>query len=214
MKLQDLLGQHKRTSRQGLGEEKRRTLEDHVRKLQLSGVGSSVVKVGSKAPNFSLPDHHGDQWELATALCSGPVVLKFYRGTWCPYCNIELRAYQLRLSEIRRRASAFVAVSPEKPDFAQAFLTKEQIDFPVLSDFKNVVAHRFGLEFVVDEALQQLMKEFGISLPEQNGEDSWTLPVPGTFVISSGGQVVYSFAEPDFTLRADPEEVLAVLDNL
>jgi peroxiredoxin len=214
MTLQDLLGQHKRQSRQGLAEEKRRILDDHVHKLQRSGVARSVVQVGSMAPNFTLLDHEGKEWQLATALRSGPVVLKFYRGSWCPYCNIELRAYQSRLGEIRKRGAMFVAVSPEKPDFAQAFITKEQIEFPVLSDFKNVVAQLFGLQFVVDGALQRLMKEFGNSLPEKNGEDSWTLPMPGTFVISKVGRIEYRFAEPDFTLRADPEEVLTVLDKL
>jgi len=214
MSLEDLLSEYKRGSRQGLAEEKRRVLEEHVRQLQLSGIASTVLKVGSKAPNFALLDHRGDEWELAAALACGPVVLKFYRGTWCPYCNIELRAYQLKLTEIRQRGAAFVAISPEKPDFSQAFIAKEQIEFPVLTDSMNVVAQQFGLVFVVDEALQQLMREFGNSLPEKNGDFSWTLPLPGTFVISSGGRIEYSFAEPDFTIRADPGEVLAVLDNL
>src|ERR1700738_2719786 len=106
MKLQDLLGQHKRTSRQGLAEEKRRILEEHVRMLRLSRVARPAMKVGNNAPNFTLLDHEGKKWQLATAMASGPVVLKFYRGTWCPYCNIELRAYQSRLAEIRRRGAA------------------------------------------------------------------------------------------------------------
>jgi peroxiredoxin len=214
MKLQAQLEQHKQTSRQRLAPEKRQILEDHVHKLQVSGALSSVARVGRKVLNFTLEDHRGDRWELARALRSGPVILKFYRGTWCPYCNIELRAYQLRLPAIRERGASFVAVSPEKPDFAEAFITKEQIEFPVLSDCGNAVARQFGLEFVVDKRLQELMKEFGNDLTEKNGEDSWTLPVPGTFVISRSGRIEYGFAEPDFTLRADPDEVLAVLDKL
>jgi peroxiredoxin len=214
MKLNDQLEQYKHASRQNLAEGKKSVLEEHVRNLQLSGVASSPVKVGSAAPNFALRDHKGRNWELAKGLRSGPVVLKFYRGSWCPYCNIELRAYQMRLPKIRQLGALFVAVSPEKPDFAQALITKEQIEFPVLSDFKNTVARQFGLEFVVDERLRQLMKEFGNNLAEKNGEDSWTLPVPGTFVISRSGRIEFGFAEPDFTLRADPDEVLAVLDKL
>jgi peroxiredoxin len=214
MKLKGQLEQYKHTSRQKLTEAKRRILEEHVRNLRLSGAARSAVKVGSTAPNFTLPDLEGGNWELAKALRSGPVVLKFYRGSWCPYCNIELRAYQSRLSEFRKRQGTFVAVSPEKPDLGQAFVTKEQIEFPVLSDFKNVVARQFGLEFTVDEALRNLMKEFGNNLTEKNGEESWILPVPGTFVISSDGRIEYGFAEPDFTVRADPDAVLAVLDRL
>jgi peroxiredoxin len=214
MKLKDQLQHYKHTTRQKLADGKRRILEEHVRNLQSSGVASAAPKMGSPAPNFTLPDHEGKDWELAKALRSGPVVLKFYRGTWCPYCNIELRGYQLRLAEFRRRKAAFVAVSPERPDFSQSFITKEQIEYPVLSDFKNAVARRYGLQFTVDDALRNLMQEFGSNLAEKNGEQSWTLPVPGIFVISSAARIEYGFAEPDFTLRADPEEVLAVLDRL
>src|SRR5713226_8201219 len=150
MKLKEQLEQYKHASRKTLVEGKRRILEEHVRNLQLSGVASSTEKEGSTAPNFALTDYEGNIWDLAKALRSGPMVLKFYRGTWCPYCNIELRAYQSRLPEFRRKHATFVAVSPEKPDFSQAFVTKAQIQYPVLSDFENVVARQFGLEFAVD----------------------------------------------------------------
>jgi peroxiredoxin len=214
MKLQTQLDNYKQTSRQRLAPEKGQILEDHVRHLRLSEQFSSVAGVGSKAPDFALNNHEGKPWWLRQALRSGPLVLKFYRGTWCPYCNIELRAYHLRLAMIRERGASFVAVSPEKPDFAQAFITKEQIEFPVLSDLGNLVARQFGLEFEVDARLRQLMKEFGNDLVEKNGENGWKLPVPGTFVISKNGYIQYSFVEPDFTLRADPDDVIAVLDKL
>jgi peroxiredoxin len=212
--LQAQLEEYKQASRQRLDAEKRRILEDHVRRLQMSGLLGSLVRVGSRAPNFNLPDHSGIPWDLVTALRSGPVVLKFYRGTWCPYCNIELRAYQLRLPKILQRGASFAAISPEKPDFAQSLLTREQIQFPVLHDRGNAVARQFGLEFMVDNRLQQLMKEFGHDLAEKNGDESWMLPVPGIFVISRSGVVEYSFADVDFTVRADPDEVLAALDKL
>jgi peroxiredoxin len=212
--LKEQLEQHKETSRQHLAPEKRQILEDHVRTVQSAGVLNSVASVGSKAPLFTLPDHQGDSWKLDTALKTGPVVLKFYRGTWCPYCNLELHAYQSRLPRIRELGATFVAVSPEKPDFAKAFLAKEQIEFPILHDDGNVIARQFGLEFVVEESLQRLMKEFSNDLAEKNGDNSWALPIPGTFVISKGGRIEYSFANPDFTVRADPEEVLVLLGKL
>jgi peroxiredoxin len=214
MTLQAQLEQHKQSSRRHLPLEKRQILEEHVRTLQLARVPDSVASVGTKAPEFTLRDHQGDIWHLETALRRGPVVLKFYRGSWCPYCNLELRAYQSRLSKIRELGASLVAVSPEKPDLAEAFIDKEQMEFPVLHDNGNVVARQFGLEFVVEEPLRRLMKDFGIDLAEKNGDDSWTLPVPGTFVISKSGRIEYSFASADFTLRADPEEVLAVLQKL
>src|SRR5260370_10756616 len=120
MTLQSKLEQHKQSSRPRLTPEKRQILDDHVRRLQHSGALDSVVTLGSKAPNFALPDHRGERWELGLALRSGPVILKFYRGSWCPYCNLELRAYQLQLCKIWERGASFVAISPEKPDFAQA----------------------------------------------------------------------------------------------
>lgn len=192
----------------------RQILEDQVSNLRNSGVADSVIGEGSIAPNFVLPDHLGAQWELASALQSGPVVLKFYRGSWCPYCNLELRAYQLQLPRIRERGASFVAVSPEKRDFAQGFITEEKLEFPVLSDYGNTVARKFGLEFTLDEQVRDLMKELGNDLNVKNDEDRWTLPIPGIFVISTGGRIEYSFAEPDFTLRADPNTVLEALDKL
>lgn len=212
--LQSQLEQHKRASRQRLPLEKRQVLEDHVRTLQLSGMGRSVARVGSNAPRFALSDQQGDRWELERALQTGPVVLKFYRGSWCPYCNLELRAYQIRLAKIRELGASFVAISPEKPDFGQVFVAEERIEFPVLNDEGNLVARQFGLEFVIEEPLRRLMREFGNDLAKKNGDDNWTLPVPGTFVVSKTGRIEYSFADPDFTLRADPDEVLAVLNRL
>jgi len=168
-----------------------------VRNLQLSEIATSTVKVGEQGSRIS--------YGLTTKATA--VGWLFYRGTWCPYCNIELRAYQSPPPELRRRDASFVASSPEKPDFSEAFVTKKQIEYPV-SDFRNGVARQFGLEFAVDEALQNLMKEFGDKLADKNGEDSWTLPSPEPSLSQAMGRIEYGFSAPDFTLRADPEGLL------
>ena len=140
----------------------------------------AVVGVGDAVPNFELPDATGKQVELQTLLREGPVVLTFYRGGWCPYCNIELQALQAALPEFTAHNAALVAVSPQTPDQSLSTAEKNELEFSVLSDVGNDVAGEYGLVFTLPEALRPIYAEFGIDLPSYNGDDSFELPVPAT----------------------------------
>lgn len=179
-----------------------------------SGIAESSLGVGAKAPEFTLPDATGTDVNLSSLLDEGPVVLTFYRGGWCPYCSIELRALQTRLPEITAAGATLVAVSPQTPDSSLLTAEKLALAFPVLSDVGNRVAEAFGLVFYLPEALREVYAGFGIDLPAANGDKTFRLPVPATYVLRRDGTVAWRFADPDYTKRAEPDDVLAALATL
>lgn len=185
-----------------------------TRRLVESGIAEKSLKVGDKAPDFDLPNATGEEVRLKELLDKGPVILNFYRGGWCPYCNLELNAYQKRLPHINELGASFVAISPQTPDHSLSTAEKYELQFKVLSDVGNKVADKFGLVFKLPDELQELYNKFGIVLPKFNGDESWELPMPGTYVIDKDGTVSYAFADADYTKRAEPDEVIAKLQEI
>ena len=190
------------------------TMSKATADLEKSGIVNNSLKVGEKAPDFELPAPTGKQVKLSALLKNGPVVLNFYRGEWCPYCNLEIRAFQQMLPEFQQANAQVVAISPEQPDHSLTMQEKHELAFPVLSDVGNKVAHRYGLVFTLDESLRPLYKGFGIDIPAHNGDESFELPVPATYVVDGSGIVRYAYANADYTLRAEPAEVLAAVKAL
>ena len=183
-------------------------------KLTQSGITNNALKVGDKAPFFSLPKANNESISSAELLQKGPLVINFYRGGWCPYCNLELRAYQQILPEIKELGAQLAAISPNLPDKSLSTVKKNSLDFYVLSDVGNKVAGDFGLVFTLDEELLPIYKQFGIILSEENGDDSFELPIPATYVLNSDGAIVLAFPDADYTKRLEPEEVVNVLRTI
>jgi peroxiredoxin len=177
---------------------------------------SGAAQVGQFAPEFTLPDAYGTEISLAGLLSKGPVVLSFYRGEWCPFCNLELNAFQRLLPEIDAFGATLVAISPEKSDFALAIAEKNKLTFPVLSDLGNAVARAYGLVFAsTPEAKALFLDTFHLDLAERNGDASWELPIPGTFVIDTQRTIRFAHVDPNYmTGRANPDTVLAVLHDI
>ncbi len=183
--------------------------------LVATDIAGQALGVGATAPHFQLPDPAGDIVTLADLLVGGPVLLNFYRGSWCPYCNLELRAYQRELLRLTAHNTKLVAISPMLPDNSLDVAEKNNLDFPVLSDIGNLVAGQYGLVFEVDRRIQAMYRErLGNDLPTLNGDDSFTLPLPATYVIGQDGVITYAYVNADYRLRADPEEVLAAVEEL
>ncbi|MEA5463141.1 peroxiredoxin-like family protein [Leptothoe sp. PORK10 BA2] len=182
--------------------------------LEASGISNQVLTVGDTAPDFELPDATGRSVRLSELLTQGPVVINFYRGEWCPYCNLELRAFQNLLPEFKQSGATLVAISPELPDHSLSVTEKHSLEFSVLSDVGNKVSRQYGLVFTLHASLQPLYQGFGIDIPTNNGDDSYELPLPATYVIDSSGHIRYAFAEADYTQRAEPQDVLAVVKKL
>lgn len=182
--------------------------------LMNSKISEQSLKVGDQVPNFTLPNAVGNSLELQTILDKGAVVISFYRGGWCPYCNLELRALQQSLPEIEALGATLITISPETPDNSLSTSEKNELTFEVLSDSKNQVAKQFGLVFTLAEELRPIYTQFGIDIPAYNGDSTFELPIPATYVVAPNGKIIHSFANVDYTQRLDPREVIKVLKNL
>ncbi|NEP01028.1 MAG: AhpC/TSA family protein [Symploca sp. SIO2E9] len=186
-------------------------MEQATQELANSAVVNNSLKVGDVAPNFVLSNAVGYPVELQSLLKAGPVVISFYRGQWCPYCNLELRTLQQSLPEFKALGAALVTISPQTPDNSLSTAEKNELTFEVLSDMGNRVAREFGLVFTIPEELRLIYEEFGIDLPANNGDESFELPIPATYVIASNHKIVHAFVDADYTKRLDPTEIVAAL---
>jgi peroxiredoxin len=187
-----------------------RVLEELARHLS----GRSIPGVGDTVSDFTLPDARGRPLRLSEKLAQGPVALTFYRGAWCPYCNLELRAYQQRLPRLRDLGASVIAVSPQTQEASSSMVEKNALDFDVLSDSGSQLARAYGLTFSFPEDLKAMYLRRAIPLPEFDGTDDWTVPIPATFVIAGDGRVVLSHVDADYRNRLDPDQVLAALERL
>lgn len=182
--------------------------------LAASGVADRALTVGDTAPAFTLPSAAGRSVALAERLAEGPVVLSFYRGAWCPYCNLTLRALQQAHADISARGARLIAVSPQVPDESLSLAEKHQLGFDVLSDIGCVTASGYGLSFDIGEELAGLYDRLGFDLERVNAGHARTLPLPATFVIAPDGAIAWAFVDADYTKRAEPADILAALDKL
>ena len=185
-----------------------------VEQLIVSSAVEKALKEGAQAPDFTLPDALGNAVTLSHLLRQGPVVISFYRGAWCPYCNLELRAYQRVLPQLQELGALLVAISPQTPDQSLSLAEKQNLTFTVLSDAGNQVAREYGLVFTIEEAVRAAHRRIGANLPAFNGDDSWELPMAGTFLVDQSGIIRLASVDPDFSRRLDPSAVIAQIKEL
>ena len=214
MSLTDILAKQQAETQAKLPQEVREAMSTATADLEASGILDSAIKVGDAAPDFVLPNAVGKDVRLSELLAKGPVVLSFYRGQWCPYCNLELRALELALPDITAAGATLVAVSPQTPDNSMSTVEKNELTFEVLSDVNNLVANQYGLVFQLPDPLHSIYTNFGIDIPAHNGDSTYQLPVPATYVIAPDGTVFHAFVNADYTKRLDPVDILAALRKL
>ena len=176
-------------------------------------IKDNALQIGQKVENFSLANHNGENIELADLLKKGPVIISFYRGGWCPYCNLELKALNDYLPQFKTQSAQLVAISPQLPDETLSTAQKNDLEFDVLCDVSNKVAEQFGLLFTLDERIQALYTQFGIDFEHYYGDKSFKLPLPATYVINQEGVITYAFLSEDYTLRAEPIDVMTALES-
>lgn len=186
-------------------------MERATAELIASGAAGKALKVGDKAPLFTLKDPDGNPVSSADLLAKGPLVLTFYRGVWCPYCNMELQALQAFLPTLQEVGASLVAISPQIAANSRKSVRTNGLEFPILSDTHNDVAQAFGLRFALPDYLVELYKNLRNDLPTFNDDPSWTLPMPARYVIGRDGVIRYAEVNPDYTQRPEPE---AMLDSL
>ncbi|MEO1374981.1 MAG: peroxiredoxin-like family protein [Cyanobacteria bacterium J06635_10] len=189
-------------------------MDDAAEVLAKDFENRQVLQVGDIAPDFTLPNAIGNNISLKERLTKGPVVLTFYRGGWCPYCNLELRAYQQVLPEIRELGASLIAISPQTPDASLSTAEKNDLEFDVLSDVSLNIAKDYGIVFELTEELKALYQKWNLNLPQANGTDDWMLPIPATFVIDQNGRIALAYINVDYTKRLEPETAIACLEKL
>jgi len=183
-------------------------MERATAELIASGAANKALKVGDKAPLFTLKDPDGHPVSSAELLAKGPLVLTFYRGVWCPYCNLELQALQAFLPTLQEAGASLVAISPQIAANSRKSMRTNGLQFPILSDRHNDVADAFGLRFALPDYLIELYKNLRNDLPTFNDDPSWTLPMPARYVIGQDGVIRYAEVNPDYTQRPEPEAML------
>src|SRR5450432_531387 len=179
-----------------------------------SAQAQRAKKAGDAASEFTLRDPDGKPVSSRDLLAKGPLVISFYRGVWCPYCNLELQALHSALPDIAARGASLIAISPQTAPNSRKSQRDNKLSFPILSDAKSEVANAFGIRFALPDYLVELYKSFGNNLPVLNDDPAWVLPMPARYVIGADGVIDYSEVNPDYTRRPDPSELLPVLDRL
>lgn len=178
--------------------------------LAASGIADRVLREGEFAPDFALPDATGHEVALSDLLSRGPVIVSFYRGQWCPFCNLELRGLQRALAEVDASGATLVAISPNTPDVTLETVEKLELQFPVLSDEDNRVARQFNLVYEMTEENIEMYQAMGRDVGAMNGTGKWELPIPATYVIDRDRMIRYAFIDLNHRRRAEPSEVAAV----
>lgn len=189
-------------------------IKQGIQEIQDTGILEHTVQVGEKAPNFYLADSTGHRFDSKLLRADGPLVITFYRGVWCPYCNAELEALQNVHKQIEAAGAQVVAISPMRARYALQMATNHQLTFPLLCDPGNKTAQLYGLCYQVPSAVRELYLQIGIDLEQYNGDATWQLPMPSQIVVDSTGIIRAAEFHPDYTTRTEPEQTVALLKQL
>ena len=214
MALQDQLDAYKAEFVTRVPESKQAIMRQATESLRNSGILERTIKLGDKLPAFNLANQDGAVVASDDLLAQGPLVISFFRGVWCPYCNIELQALEQWADAFRQAGAQLVTIAPQQAASARKTKTNNTLSFDVLIDEGNAYARTLGLAFSLPDDLREVYRSFGIVLPEHNGDESWTLPMPARLVVDRTGRIIYADISPDYTVRPDPSETVAAVKQL
>jgi len=175
---------------------------------------SKAPQVGDRFPDFDLSNAYGEQVRTTDLLASSAFLITFYRGEWCPFCNLALRDLQKHLDEFKAKNITLIAISPELPNNSLTTIEKSELKFEVLSDVHNKLAHQLNIVWAQGQPMQQLLDSFGHNLPKRNGDESYEVPVPATFLVDQSGIIRNSYVNADYTKRLETTEALKWVDAL
>ena len=209
--LQDQLDAITANTRQLVQAERLAVGERAVEELFASGIEERILPVGATAPEFALNDANGKLVRSEDMLALGPLVVKFFRGRWCPYCMTELEAWRDLYGQLRERGALMVAIGPQTARQSDFMIGQHGLPFSVLTDPGCALAEQFGLAYTVPEYYRDYYLSIMVNLPFINGEPSWRLPLPATYVMGRDRRVLFAEAHADFRVRPEPEEALAAL---
>lgn len=209
--LREILAERKETISKYVPAETQAIHARAVAELKSHRLATNILPVGAKAPQFELQDHDGKMVHSSGLLSKGPLVLCFIRGRWCPFCVGQMEGMNLIVPQIGELGATFVAISPQT--VKQSFFMHDQhkLRFPLLSDAGNKTAREFHLTYRINEEQQALYQRTFVNLPFINGDGSWELPIPATYIIDRDGRVLYASADEDYTERPEPSGILSML---
>jgi peroxiredoxin len=215
--LQDSLDRITQNTRALVQPERLAISEQHIAELLATGIEDCILRPGAQAPDFTLPDAlTGKPVHSADLLALGPLVIKFFRGRWCPYCVTELELWRDIHAQLRAAGAFFIAISPQTPRHNDFTLQQHLLQFPILSDAGAAVAEKYGIAYSVAETHREYYQRILVNIPFVNSgnmyktapESSWRLPLPATFVVNQEGTIAYSEAHADFRVRPEPADVM------
>jgi peroxiredoxin len=210
--LQDILAERKALIAKYVPPDIQRVHARVVGELKEARFAEKVLQAGSISAVFALKDHHGSMISSAELLARGRVVICFFRGRWCPFCVGQLESMNLLRPHIERAGASLVAISPQTVQQSFFMADQHKLQFPLLSDIGNQAARQFGLVYHVPDEQQAIYRRAFVNLPFANGDDSWELPIPATFIVDRDGKILYASANEDYTRRPEPLEIVRQLD--
>jgi len=214
MSLRDVLSDLAQSARARRPAETQSVIDAAIDALRASGITRSCLQVGEMAPDFALDAADGAVLSLEAMLRHGPAVIVFYRGGWCPYCDLTLRALDAIAPTLQEMGARLVGIAPQLPAAMRETSARHALRFPLLHDRDNRVARLFGLAFEMPGELVQLYRGLGIDLGAANGSPEWVLPLPATYIVGADGVVAEAFIDVDYTRRAEPADILATVERL
>lgn len=225
MSLNQQIQQLIQTFRTTLPPELNSLIEQGAGEISALPIMEKALKIGDKAPDFALKNYDGTTRRLSDYLTNGPLVLTFYRGLWCPYCNLQLKAYNERYAEMKALGADLVAIASEGPNgyeiLKQSNLPKETLDtvisspaFDVLHDVDTCVAKQFGVAFTLPESHQKLLHAFGVDVEQANGDNTYAFADPATYIIGTNGLIAWAYVPNNYRKRAEVDDILTQLRQL
>ena len=211
--LRDTLAQRKELIAKYVPPETQAIHDRAMAELKERHLAHNILRIGEKAVDFELLDHDGKIVSSANLLAKGRLVISFIRGRWCPFCVGQMEAINIALVQMARCGASFVAISPQT--VKQSFFMHHQhkLCFHLLSDSGNKVARQFGLTYHVNDEQQAVYRRTFVNLPFANGDETWELPIPATYILDRDRTVLYASGNEDYTERPEPDEIVGILER-
>lgn len=205
--LQERLDSRRDSANKKRPEEVKKVMDDALKELQQSGIVQKSIKQGTKVPSFELGGKNISEYYK-----DGNIIISFYRGSWCPYCMMQLKEFEKYYSDIQKKGGKLLVLAPDTKMEIAKTKRNHKLSFPIFSDKDNLIAKKFGLAFKLGDELKKVYTKFGIDLEKNQGNESFEIPLPGTYVVNKEGQIIYAFADADYTKRAEPKDLIKYLE--